>query len=96
MNAIRTLETKVDHLTEKVEKHDKYITHLMQTTHRDTDEYVDPDMFGASARPKSNPPSRFKTSPNFEESVDIYDDQMFRFGRYVPPAVPVSTNRRYQ
>ena len=49
MNAIRTLETKVD-------KHDKYITHLMQTTHKNADEYVDPDMFGASARPKSNPP----------------------------------------
>ena len=41
-------------------------------------------MFSASARPKSNPPPRFKTSPNFEESADIYDDQMFGFGRYVP------------
>ena len=77
MNAISTLETKVD-------KHDKYITHLMQTTHRDTDEYVDPDMFSASARPKSNPPPRFKTSPNFDDIADIYDNQMFGFGRYVP------------
>ena len=56
----------------------------MQTIHRDTYEYVDPDMFSASARPKSNPPPRFKTSPNFEESADIYDDQMFGFGRHVP------------
>ena len=35
----------------------------MQTQHRDTDEYVDPDMYGASARPKSNPAPRIKTSP---------------------------------
>ena len=84
MNALRALETKVDHLTERVDKHDKYITHQMQTTHRDTDEYIDPDMFGASARPKSNPVTRIKTSPNFEENPDIYNDQMFGFGRYVP------------
>ena len=56
----------------------------MQTTHRDTDEYIDPDSFGASARPKSNPAPRFKTSPNFDENADIYDDQMFGFERYVP------------
>ena len=77
MNAIRALETKVD-------KHDKYITHQMQTTHGDTDEYIDPDMFGASARPKYNPALRIKTSPNFEENTEVYDDQMFGFGRYVP------------
>ena len=41
-------------------------------------------MFGASARPKSNPAPRFKTSPNFDESAEIYDDQMFALGRYVP------------
>ena len=79
--AIRALETRVDHLTERVDKH---ITHRMQTIHRDTDEYVDPDMFGASARQKSNLVPRIKTSSNFEESADIYDDQMFGFGRYVP------------
>ena len=56
MNAIRTLEARIDHLTERVDKHDKYITHLIQTTQRDTDEFVDPDMFGASARPKTNLP----------------------------------------
>ena len=41
-------------------------------------------MFGASARPKFNPAPRIKTSPNFEENADVYDDQMFGFGRYVP------------
>ena len=41
-------------------------------------------MFGASARPKSNATPRFKTSPNFYESADTYDDQMFGFGSYVP------------
>ena len=71
-------------ITERVYTHDEYTTtHLMQTTHRNTDEYVDPDMFGASARPKSNPAPRFKTSPNFDENADIYDDQMFGFGKYV-------------
>ena len=80
MNAIRSIETKVDHLTERMDT----IEDQLQTVHRDTDEYVDPDMFGASARPKSNPAPRIKTSPNFEENVDIYDNQMFGFGRYVP------------
>ena len=83
MNAICALEAKVDHLTERVDKHEKYIAHLMQTTHRDTDEYVDPDIFGASTRQKCNPAPRFKTSPNFDESADIYDEQMFSFVRYV-------------
>ena len=81
MNAIRTLEAKVDHVSETVDKQDKYITHLRQTTHRDTDKYVDPDMFGASVRLKSNPTPRFKTSSNFDESAGIYNDQMLGFGR---------------
>ena len=41
-------------------------------------------MFGATARPKFKPAPRFKTSSNFDESADIYDDQMSGFGRYVP------------
>jgi len=44
-----------------------------------TDEHADPDMFGASARAKPNAAPRFKTSPNFYESADIYNDQMFGF-----------------
>ena len=75
-------------INERLDKHDKDITQLMQTQHRDTDEYVDPDMFGASARPISNPASRIITSPNFEENADIYDDQMFECGRYVPQHYP--------
>ena len=39
-----------------MDKQDKYLTHVMQIKQRDTDEYVDPRMFGTSARPKFNPP----------------------------------------
>ena len=42
-------------INERLDTHDKDITQIMQMLHRDTDEYVDPDMFGASVRPKSNP-----------------------------------------
>ena len=58
VNAIRTLEAKVEQ--------DKYMTHLRQTTYRDIDKYVNPDMFGATARPKSNHVPIFKTSSNFD------------------------------
>ena len=68
MNAIRTLDATINQLTATLDKHDKYTTQLKQTTYRDTDEYVDPDMFGANARPKYNPAPIFKTSTNFDES----------------------------
>jgi len=65
-----------------------------ETQHRDTDEHADTDVFGASARPKSNPAPWFITSPNFYESSDIYDDKMFGFWDVYPPTLPGSTNRR--
>ena len=77
LKEIRSIRDELVTFNERLDKHDKDITHLMlcvSFTHRDIDEYVDPDMFGASARPKSNPPPRFKTSPNFDESADIYED----------------------
>ena len=37
MNAIYTIETKVDHLTERMDK----VEDQLQTIHRDTDEYVE-------------------------------------------------------
>ena len=48
-------------INERLDKHDKDITQLMQAQHRDNDE-----------------------NNNFEENADVYDDQMFGFGRYVP------------
>ena len=84
LTEIRSIRDDLVTINERLDKHDKDITQLMQTQHRDTDEYVDPDMFGASARPKSNPAPRIKTSGKFEENSDVYDDQMFGFGRYVP------------
>ena len=78
-----TLEAKIYYLTEKLYKLDKDITQLKQMTHRDTDEYVDPDMFGASAIPKYNPTASFKTSPNFDESGNTYGDLTFGFGKYI-------------
>ena len=74
LKEIRSIRDELVTFNARLDTYDKDITHLMQTTQRDTDEYVDPDMFGASARPKSNPPPRFKTSPNFDESADIYED----------------------
>ena len=84
LTEIRSIRDDLVTINERLNKHDKDITQLIQTQHRDTDEYVVPDMLGASAKPKSNPAPRIKTSPNFEESGDIYDAQMFGFGRYVP------------
>ena len=84
LTEIRSIRDDLVTINERLDKHDKDITQLMQTQHRDTDEYVDPDMFGASARPKSNPAPRIKTSGKFEENSGVYDDQMFGFGRYVP------------
>jgi len=80
LKEIRSIRDDLVTVNERMDK----VENQLQTRHRDTDDYIGPDMFGASARPKSNPAPRIKTSPNFEENADIYDDQMFGFGRYVP------------
>ena len=80
LKEIRSIRDDLVTVNERLDKMEEQ----QRTQYRDTDEYVDPDMFGASARPKSNHAPRIKTSPNFEENADVYDDQMFGFGRYVP------------
>ena len=77
LKEIRSIRDDLVTVNERLDKIEKQ----QRTQYRDTD---DTDMFGASAKPKSNPAPRIKTSPNFEENADIYDDQMFGFGRYVP------------
>ena len=80
-------EAKIYHLTETLDKHDKDIT---QQKNNDTGDYVDPDMFGASAIAKYNPTPIFKRSPNFDESGNTYDDVTFGFGKHIPQhAIPV-------
>ena len=86
LNEICSIRDELVTVNERLDK----VEDQLQSTQRDTDKYVDPDMLGASAKLKSNPSSRFKTSPNFEETpnfeegADIYDYQMFGFRRYVP------------
>ena len=80
LTEIRSIRDDLFTVNERLDK----IEEQQRTQYRDTDEYVDPDMFGASARPKYNPAPRIKTSGKFEENADVYDDQMFGFGRYVP------------
>ena len=62
----------------------KDITQIMQMLHKDTDEYVDPDMFGFSARPKSNPPPDSKHHLISRKVLTYMTTKMFGFGRYVP------------
>ena len=80
LTEIRSIRDDLVTVNERLDK----IEEQQRTQYRDTDEYVDPDMFGASTRRKSNPAPRIKTSGKFEENSDVYDQQMFGFGRYVP------------
>ena len=51
--------------------------------YKDTDEYADSEMFVAVTRAKYNPAPIVKTSPNFDENANIYDDQACGFGKCV-------------
>ena len=42
LKAIHSIRDELVTVNERLDKHDKDITQLMQTQHRDTDEYVDP------------------------------------------------------